>query len=66
MIEVSEYVEKCECGRPWCEYFDPSGEYNDHGTSFTKEQLIDELKEIPNEIKRLKKLNGYLKKLLEE
>jgi hypothetical protein len=62
MIEVTESVHSCNCGRNWCEFFD--GGVGERGMSFSKESLQSELDGIPKEIERLERLKSHLTKLL--
>lgn len=45
-------IKKCNCGRPWCEFFAPG--IGDGGRSFSKEDLKNLPKEIKEDIKEAK------------
>ncbi len=47
-------VHKCNCGREFCEYFDPSeGEW---GESYTKKELEEKLIELKEKIKEIEEV----------
>jgi hypothetical protein len=62
MIEVTESVKPCDCGRNYCEFFDAGA--GELGMSFNREELLSELNDIPGEIERLERLKNHLTKLL--
>lgn len=57
-IEDMLTIEKCYCGRPWCNYF--SGAIGESGTSFSEKEIKEMLENIERNhnkvIKHLKKL----------
>ncbi len=57
MDDIKEFLslDKCDCGRSWCDYFAPGvGEY---GVSYSKEDVKEMLEDA-------KKLEKHLEKIL--
>jgi len=52
----SDSVYKCDCGRPHCWAFDPSGEVHEYGRSFSREEIEEAVEELPKRLKILRKL----------
>jgi hypothetical protein len=52
MGKVMNYLELhfCDCGRPWCDFFDPS---EDEGHSYSVEKVREFLKDLPKIKKHL-------------
>lgn len=64
-LDKLKTIHRCNCGRPWCEYF--SGAIGEEGTSLNKDEIkgfIDELNELTPE--KIANTRLYLTNLLSD